>query len=113
MESSAKIASLDGKLAERKKKLEEVEEESGRLKLELEGKVKAMRDMEEEIWRLKSNDSQTEALSTSTISKVEETARLADLEESFEERYSKVIFFYIQQIYSIDKVNENLTFTIS
>lgn len=91
MEATSKISNLETKLSEKKKKIEAIEEETNKVKAELETKDKTLRDMEEEIWKLKNNDSQTESLSTSTLSKVEESARLADVEETFEERYSKVL----------------------
>jgi hypothetical protein len=39
---------------------------------------------------LPSGDVPSEVMSSSTISKAEENARLKDLEETFEERYTKV-----------------------
>jgi hypothetical protein len=37
-------------------------------------------------------DAPSEVMSGSTISRVEESARLKDLEETFEERYTKVMY---------------------
>lgn len=86
----AKIAGQSAKLAEKNKKIEELEEEIAKTKSEVEKKHSAMREMEEEMWRMKSSDGQGEALSSSTISRAEDSARLMELEESFEERYTKV-----------------------
>lgn len=69
-----------------------MEEEINKAKLEVESKHKAMREMEEEMWKMK-NDNHSETLSTSTLSRADESARLSELEETFEERYSKVNFF--------------------
>ncbi|TRY67564.1 hypothetical protein TCAL_02305 [Tigriopus californicus] len=53
-------------------------------KASLEGKVKAMNQ------KIAQEEVQSEAMSTSTVSKVEEHSRMADVENSFEERYSKL-----------------------
>lgn len=89
-EAMAKITIQTNKLNEKNKKLGEMEDEIGKVKLEVETKHKAMRELEEEMWKMKNNDSQGEALSSSTISRAEESARFMELEESFEERYTKV-----------------------
>lgn len=90
LEADAKIAQLDSKLSEKKKKsnllLGEIEE----MKLDVENKDKIIKEMEEEIWKLRNGDPHGETLSSSTLSRVDEAARLMDVEESFEERYSKV-----------------------
>lgn len=92
-EARMKISTQNIKLTEKVKKIDEMEEEINKTKLEVENKHKAMREMEEEMWRMKNNDGTVETLSSSTISKAEETARFAELEDSFEERYSKVKYF--------------------
>ncbi|KAK6633309.1 hypothetical protein RUM44_003910 [Polyplax serrata] len=89
-EAMAKITIQTNKLNEKNKKLGEMEDEIGKVKLEVETKHKAMRELEEEMWKMKNNDSQGEALSSSTISRAEESARFMELEESFEERYTKL-----------------------
>jgi hypothetical protein len=42
---------------------------------------------------LSSGDVPSEVMSSSTISKAEESARMKDLEETFEERYTKVRYY--------------------
>lgn len=44
-----------------------------------------------------SGDAPSEVMSSSTLSRAEENARLKDLEESFEERYTKVKYHIILQ----------------
>ncbi|KAL0281276.1 UNVERIFIED_CONTAM: hypothetical protein PYX00_002312 [Menopon gallinae] len=90
LEADAKISQLDSKLSEKKKKINQLFEELEQTKSDLENKEKAIKEMEEEIWKLKNSDPHGETLSSSTISRVDEAARLMDVEESFEERYSKL-----------------------
>lgn len=42
------------------------------------------------------DDTHSETLSTSTISKLEDTQRMKELEDTFEERYMKVSILYIE-----------------
>lgn len=64
---------------------------------ELQTRERRLLEAEEEVSSLKSRlqtteagEGQSEVMSTSTISKTEETSRLKDVEESFEDRYTKL-----------------------
>ncbi|XP_069676250.1 GRIP and coiled-coil domain-containing protein 2-like isoform X5 [Periplaneta americana] len=66
-------------------KIKELEEEISVLK----GRIQQLEHEAEEM-RRESGDVHSEVMSSSTISKAEESARLKDLEETFEERYTKL-----------------------
>ncbi len=82
------------------KKEKEIEQELFRTREELDKLKKVLTETEERLQKTAgedtaktANDSQqqpSEAMSTSTISKAEESNRMADVESSFEERYAKL-----------------------
>jgi hypothetical protein len=66
------------------------------------GSINAICNAEQEVINVEcdlcpSGDAPSEVMSSSTISRAEENARLKDLEETFEERYTKVKYHIILQ----------------
>lgn len=60
----------EGRVKKMTDKLGAAQEEMTTLRTQLDARDKGLRDMEEEIWRLRNADSPGDALSSSTISKV-------------------------------------------
>ena len=77
---------------------------------------KSIKEAQDEVAHLKdqslnaADDSRSEIMSTSTVSRVEESSRMADLESSFEDRYSKLKIIAIKlkkKVHEQDKqINE-------
>jgi len=66
----ADAAEVNGKLKKLSEKSEQSQLELSTVSGQLEAKEKLIREMEDEIWRLKSGENPGDALSTSTISRV-------------------------------------------
>ena len=73
----AKIESLQNETRSLKASIDEMKEESGR--------NKSLNMSSHDL-----DDSRSEVMSTSTVSRVEEQSRMKDVEDSFEDRYSKL-----------------------
>ncbi|XP_075983314.1 uncharacterized protein LOC142981334 isoform X2 [Anticarsia gemmatalis] len=111
-----KVESLESDLKESEQKTNEKSEAANQVNAEIENanKILAAKDatiasLKEEIEKLKQQSSgelPNEDMSTSTISKAEEHARMKDLDETFEEKYTKLRIFAL-------KLKKKLNETIS
>jgi chromosome segregation ATPase len=97
MEHVAELETTLGHSSERERSNEtaiaRLKEEIASLRSELENKAREMQALEKRHDRSSAgtlDDTQSEVMSTSTISKAEESSRMLDIENSFEERYQKL-----------------------
>ena len=97
----SEIRQMNEELMQRGTKISAQEESISKLKQTVITKDNLLKEAQEEVSYLKeqslnktidsnADDSRSEIMSTSTISRVEESSRMADLESSFEDRYSKL-----------------------
>ena len=100
-ELMSEIRQMNEELMQRGTKISAQEESISKLKQTVITKENLLKEAQEEVSYLKeqslnktidsnADDSRSEIMSTSTISRVEESSRMADLESSFEDRYSKL-----------------------
>ncbi|KAJ0181277.1 hypothetical protein K1T71_003362 [Dendrolimus kikuchii] len=105
----AKIDALDYELQNIKQKSNEDSDLTSKMILERDQLIQSLKEKEciieslkEDLERIKQNQQQSsvelpnEDMSTSTISKAEEHARMKDLDETFEEKYSKLRLFALK-----------------
>lgn len=113
-----KIESLECSLKDAVQKTSEKTESAQQINAEIDDVLKslALKDatissLKEEIEKLKQQSSgelPNEDMSTSTISKAEEHARMKDLDETFEEKYSKLRIFALKLKKKLNETNSQL-----
>lgn len=96
MERGGVISMQQSKLSDYETKITELEQSLNTLRFQCVEKDKIIKELMDEVTSIKDRmnmsfgENQSEIISTSTISRAEESSRLRELEDSFEEKYHKL-----------------------